>query len=63
MLTHIQIASAKPSAKPFNLSDSQGLFLTVRPNGSKLWRLSYRYLGRVNRRPNGTPDRRAKGTP
>ncbi|MFY9352113.1 MAG: Arm DNA-binding domain-containing protein [Sphingobium sp.] len=46
MLTHIQIASAKPSAKPFNLSDSQGLFLTVRPNGSKLWRLSYRYLGR-----------------
>ena len=46
MLTHIQIASAKPSAKPFNLSDSQGLFLTVQPNGSKLWRLSYRYLGR-----------------
>ena len=42
MLTHIQIASAKPSAKPFNLSDSQGLFLTVQPNGSKLWRLSYR---------------------
>ena len=46
MLTHIQIASAKPSVKPFNLADSQGLFLTVRPNGSKLWRLSYRYLGR-----------------
>jgi len=46
MLTHIQIASAKPSAKPFNLSDSQGLFLTVQPNGSKLWRLSYRHLGR-----------------
>ena len=46
MLTHIQIASAKPSAKPFNLSDSQGLFLTVQPNVSKLWRLSYRYLGR-----------------
>lgn len=46
MLTHIQIASAKPSAKPFNLPDSQGLYLTVKPNGSKLWRLSYRYLGR-----------------
>lgn len=46
MLTYIQIASAKPSAKPFNLADSQGLFLTVKPNGSKLWRLSYRYLGR-----------------
>ncbi|SDD61629.1 hypothetical protein SAMN05444678_11748 [Sphingomonas sp. YR710] len=31
MLTHIQITSAKPTAKPFNLSDSQGLFLTVQP--------------------------------
>ena len=51
MLTHIQIASAKPSAKPFNLSDSQGLFLTVQPNGSKLWRLSYRYLGRQKTLP------------
>lgn len=46
MLTHIQIASAKPSAKPYNLSDSQGLYLSVQSNGSKLWRMSYRYLGK-----------------
>lgn len=46
MLTHIRIASAKPSAKPFNISDSRGLYLCIKPNGSKLWRLSYRYLGR-----------------
>lgn len=46
MLTHIQIASARPSTKPFKLSDSQNLYLTVQPNGSKLWRFNYRYLGR-----------------
>jgi integrase len=49
MLTHIQISSAKPAAKPYNLSDSQGLHLTVQPNGSKLWRMSFRYLGKQKR--------------
>jgi len=46
MLTHIQIASAKPSTKPYNLADSQDLYLSVQSNGSKLWRMSYRYLGK-----------------
>lgn len=46
MLTHIQIAAAKAATKPFNLTDSQGLFLTVQPNGSKLWRFRYRFLDR-----------------
>lgn len=46
MLTHIQITSAKPAAKPYNLSDSQGLHLSVRPNGSKLWRMNFRHLGK-----------------
>jgi hypothetical protein len=46
MLTHIQIASARPMAKRFNLVDARGLYLTVQPNGSKLWRLNYRYLDR-----------------
>ena len=46
MLTHIQISASKPAAKPYNLSDSQGLHLTVRPNGSKLWRMSFRNLGK-----------------
>ncbi len=44
MLTHIQITAAKPSAKAYSLRDTQGLYLTVKPNGSKLWRLNYRYL-------------------
>jgi integrase len=46
VLTHIQIAAAKPAAKPYTLADADGLLLTVQPNGSKLWRFRYRYLGR-----------------
>ena len=37
MLTYIQINAAKPRAKAWNLSDSQGLYLVVQPDGSKLW--------------------------
>lgn len=46
MLTHIKIASAKPAAKPYNLTDAEGLFVTVQTNGSKLWRFRYRFLNR-----------------
>ena len=46
MLTHVKIAKAKPAAKPYSLTDGEGLFVSIQPNGSKLWRLRYRYLGR-----------------
>ena len=46
MLTHIQIAALKPNAKPYKIADGDGLYLTVKPNGSKLWTFYYRYLGR-----------------
>jgi hypothetical protein len=54
MLTAIQCATAKPlqpvhgasSAKPSKLFDGGGLFLLVMPNGSKLWRLKYRFGGK-----------------
>jgi len=42
-LTHIAIKNAKPKDKLYKLSDSGGLQLHVNPNGSKLWRLAYRY--------------------
>ena len=45
MLTQLQITSAKPKAKPYNLSDGQGLVLIVQTNGSKLWRFRYRFGG------------------
>jgi hypothetical protein len=38
--------NAKPLAKPRKLSDGGGLHLLVQPNGSKLWRLAYRFAGK-----------------
>ena len=42
-LSAIQVKQAKPQDKTFKLSDGKGLNLEVKPNGSKYWRLSYRY--------------------
>lgn len=36
----------KPKAKPYKVSDSAGLHILVRPNGSRLWRWSYRFAGK-----------------
>ncbi len=47
-LTDSAIKAAKPAAKPYKLSDSQGLYLLINPNGSKLWRLKYRMAGKRN---------------
>lgn len=46
MLTDIACRKAKAGEKDRKLADSKGLFLLVRPNGSKLWRLKYRHLGK-----------------
>lgn len=45
-LTAIETKAAKPTNKPFKLSDGGGLYLLVQPNGSKYWRLDYRYQGK-----------------
>ncbi len=34
------------AARNAKLSDDGGLHLLIRPNGSKLWRLSYRFAGK-----------------
>ncbi len=36
-----QITSAKPKEKVYNLADGNGLYLRVKPNGSKLWIFNY----------------------
>lgn len=41
-LTDAKIRTAKPEAKPIKLTDGGGLYLEVRPSGSKLWRYRYR---------------------
>jgi integrase len=40
-LTDKRIKHAKPTEKEYNLADGQGLFLRIKPNGSKLWLFNY----------------------
>lgn len=41
MLTETQCRNAKPKDKPYRLPDGKGLYLEVKPNGTKAWR--YRF--------------------
>ncbi len=45
-LSDARIRNLKPSAKPFKVSDSHGLYLLVKPGGSRLWDLKYRINGK-----------------
>jgi hypothetical protein len=38
--------NAKAREKPYKLTDGEGMHLLVQPNGSRLWRLSYRFAGK-----------------
>lgn len=48
-LKDIQCKNAKPKEKPYKLSDGAGMYLEIMPNGSKYWRLKYRFLGKEKR--------------
>ncbi|KGK58897.1 MULTISPECIES: integrase arm-type DNA-binding domain-containing protein [Xanthomonas] len=48
MLTDAKIRTAKAGPKSVKLADSGGLYLEVRPTGSKLWRYRYRIGGKEN---------------
>ncbi|CAB3806194.1 hypothetical protein LMG28138_05775 [Pararobbsia alpina] len=45
-LTDLTVRNTKPKDKPYKLTDGDGMFLLVQPNGGKYWRLAYRYLGK-----------------
>ena len=45
-LSQMAIKNAAGREKPYKLSDSGGLYLLVQPNGSKLWRMKYHFLGK-----------------
>ncbi|SFG42045.1 protein of unknown function [Novosphingobium sp. CF614] len=45
-LTAVAIKNAKGRAKPYKLTDGDGLFLYVTPNGGRYWRMNYRHLGK-----------------
>lgn len=45
-LTETRAKNAKPRERAYKLADSEGLFLLVQPNGTKLWRMKYRFAGK-----------------
>jgi integrase len=45
-LSDAKARNAKPKARPYKLSDGEGLFLVVMPSGSKYWRLRYFFAGK-----------------
>jgi integrase len=47
-LTDAKLRTAKPGDKPYKLTDSGGLFLLIKPSGSRLWRWKYRIAGKEN---------------
>jgi integrase len=44
-LTDVQVRTAKPREKPYKLTDGGGMYLLVKPNGAKYWRMGYRFAG------------------
>ena len=47
-LTDVKIRQAKATDKVLKLTDGNGLYLEVKPNGSKLWRYRYKIDGKEN---------------
>ncbi|MFM0292832.1 MULTISPECIES: tyrosine-type recombinase/integrase [Paraburkholderia] len=45
-LSELQVRKAKPAEQPYRLADGKGLYLQVMPNGSKYWRMKYRFDGK-----------------
>lgn len=45
-LTNTACNSAKPKEKPYKMADGQGMYLEIKPNGSKYWRMAYRIHGK-----------------
>ena len=48
-LTDKHCKNALPGDKPRKISDSLGLYLEIMPNGSKYWRMKYRFQGKEKR--------------
>ncbi len=60
-----QVDTAKPKDKPYKLADGGGLYLLIKPNGGKYWRLKYRVSEHVsamlkgNQRQTSSEDKQA----
>ncbi|VVE74016.1 integrase [Pandoraea captiosa] len=45
-LTDVEVRKAAPREKQYRLTDTAGMYVQVMPNGSKHWRLKYRFGGK-----------------
>lgn len=45
-LNDIQIRKLRPTEKAYRKADGEGLFIEIKPNGSKLWKMAYRFEGK-----------------
>ncbi|MFC5394410.1 tyrosine-type recombinase/integrase [Bosea vestrisii] len=45
-LSDLAIRNAKPGDKPYKKADFEGLYLLVKTNGKRLWRMDYRFAGK-----------------
>lgn len=45
-LSDVQIRNLKPKDKQYKVSDFEGLYVLVKPTGSKLWQMKYRFQGK-----------------
>lgn len=48
-LTDTAVKKAKPTEKPYKKADGAGLYIEIMPNGSKYWRMKYRFAGKEKR--------------
>lgn len=44
-LTDSAVRHAQPRDKPYKMADSEGLYIHIMPNGSKHWKMKYRFDG------------------
>lgn len=54
-LTELQVKNAKPRADKYTMAAGQGLTLLLMPDGSKYWRLRYRFGGKARMIAVGKP--------
>jgi integrase len=45
-LTDMLLRNRKSESQPFKLADGGGLYLLVKPNGTRSWRMDYRFAGK-----------------
>lgn len=45
-LNDLHVKNAKPTTSPYKLADGGGLYLHIKPSGTKSWRMDYRFASK-----------------